>query len=162
MPRHRVAPEYASALSRAGFQRRLVTPEAEGALDVYRRPVLGRWFLEARQEGGSPGHVDVGLTVDVEGGALVGPVHRALSAAALASALPHIVASLEALARAGDSLRCPDCKSWPVMRDGVGGPFLACSRPTTSRKPFDTTVRPCRRHLVMGGVIVHGGSDAPW
>jgi len=162
MLRHRVGPEFASALTRAGFQRQLVAPEAEGALDVYRRPVLGHWFLEARQEGGSPGHVDVGLTIDVEGGALIGPVHRALSATALASALPHIIASLEALARAADSLRCPACNSWPVVRDGVDGPFLACSRATMSRNPFDTTTRPCRRYLVMGGLVVHGGSDAPW
>jgi hypothetical protein len=100
--------------------------------------------------------------VDIEGGALVGPVHRALSEAALASALPHIVASLEALARAADSLRCPTCNSWPVMKDGADGPILACPQPAAGRNPFDATVRPCRRHLVMGGLIVHGEPDSAW
>jgi hypothetical protein len=156
----RVGPDYAAALDRAGFQRELVG--TEGAVDVYRRPVLGRWFVEARQDGGWTGHVDVGLTVDREGGALIGPIHRALSAAALASALPHIVPSLEALARAAESLRCPACASWPVVQDGADGPFLACGNPTSPRKPFQTKVWPCRRYLLMGGVIVHADADSPW
>jgi len=157
----RVAPGFAAALVAAGFER-LATVRAGGASEVYRRAVLGPWSLEARRGADGKDHVDLGLTVDGEGGTLVGPVHRALSPAALASALPHIIASLEALARAADSLRCPDCTAWPVMREGPEGPYLACGEPATARKPFDATDRPCRRYLAMAGLIVHGDAGAPW
>jgi len=155
----RIGPAFAAALTGAGFER-VATVGAAGGMEVFRRPAPGRWSLEARQ--GDEGHVDVGLTVDREGGPLLGPIHRALSPAALATAIPHIVASLEALAQAADSLRCPDCSSWPVVKQGADGPYLACGEPATARRPFDTTDQPCRRYLVMGGVVVHGDADPRW
>jgi hypothetical protein len=154
-----VGPEYAAVLTGAGFRRHpLGGRPAE--VDVYRRPAPGRWALEARQEGRG-GHVDVGLTLEPGGGTLVGPVHRALSAPALASALPHITASLEALAAAAESLRCPECQSWEVMREGKDGPFLACGQPRRGRKPFDRTVRLCRRNLVVAALIVYREPGSP-
>ena len=49
------------------------------------------------------------------------------------------------------------------LKEGKGGGWGRWYRQFRyCRNPFDTTVRPCRRHLVMGGLIVHGGSDAPW
>ncbi len=145
--------EAVAALRRAGF-RRHVAAGAPGVAPAYRRPGPGHWFLEARQHG-DDGPVDVALTIDAPGGALVGPVHRALSAAALSSALPHIVSSLEALARAAESLRCPDCSSWPLLAEGEDGPTLACGEPRRGRRPFDRAVRRCRRTLVISALIVY-------
>ncbi len=150
-----VSPAIAAALSAAGFCRHLVAEGTAGELDVYRRPAQGRWFVEAREDGDRGGHVDVGLTMDSPGGALMGPIHRALSAAALAAALPHITASLTALAEAAESLRCPDCSSWPVMKEGDDGPFLACGEPRRGRRPFDRALRTCRRNLVLSALIVY-------
>jgi hypothetical protein len=155
-----MSPEHASALAGAGFRRHVIAAGAPGEHEVYRRQAHGPWVLEARREG--DGHVDVGLTLDSEGGALIGPVHRALSAAALASALPHITASLEALAGAAESLRCPSCKSWAVMTEGADGPFLACGQPVRSRKPLDRTIRRCRRNLVLAALFVYGEPTPPW
>jgi hypothetical protein len=162
MSRRSVNPEYAAALAAAGFSRHVVTAGTARELDVYRRPAQGHWFVEARQEGPGDGHVDVGLTLEPGGGALIGPVHRALSAAALASALPHITASLEALAEAAERLRCPTCKSWAVVNEGEGGPFLACGQPMRSRRPFDGTIHTCRRNLVMSALIVYREPRSPW
>lgn len=154
MPSRSVGREYAAALRAAGFQRLAVRGSgAAGDVDVYRRPADGRWWLEARQEGDA---VDVGLTVDTGGGLLIGPVHRALSAPALASALPHIVDALEALATTAESLRCPSCHSWAVMKDGAEGPYLACGQPRRTRRPLERTIRRCRRSLVMTALIVYG------
>ena len=161
MSRRSVDPEYAAALAAAGFRRHVIAAGTAGEIDVYRRPAQGRWLLEARQEGPGDGHVDVGLTLDPGGGALIGPVHRALSAAALASALPHITASLEALAEAAERMRCPNCKSWAVVNEGEGGPFLACGQPT-SRTPFAGTIHTCRRNLVMSALIVYREPRSPW
>ncbi len=156
MARCTVSPECAAALRDAGFHRTVL---ADG-LDVYRRPASGRWFLEAREERDG-GHVDVALAFGAPGGALIGPVHRAFGAAALASALPHITSSLEALARAAESLQCRDCRAWPVMTEGKDGPFLACGELRRGRRPFDRTVRTCRRNLVLSPLIVYRDPGAP-
>ncbi len=154
MPFRAVGREYAAALRTAGFQRLDVRGSSTGVeFDVYRRRAEGRWCLEARQDGDT---VDVGLTVDAGGGPLIGPVHRALSAKALASALPHIVEALEALAATAESLRCPNCHAWAVMKDGADGPYLACGQPRRTRRPLERTVRRCRRSLVMAALIVYG------
>ncbi|HSN93293.1 MAG TPA: hypothetical protein VLS93_18830 [Anaeromyxobacteraceae bacterium] len=145
---------YDAALSRAGFQRWLALPETSTV--VYRRAAPGHWFLEARLPEGGAGHVDVGLAAGGQVRGLVGPVHRALSAAALASALPAIVASLESLAGAADVLRCPTCHGWPVTSEGPEGSFLACGQAGPGRNPFDTSTQPCRRHLGTPGLVVHG------
>ncbi len=163
MPLRPVSPEYAAALADAGFRRHVIAAAGTaGELDVYRRPALERWVLEARQEGEGDGHVDVALTLDPGGGALIGPIHRALSADALSSALPHITASLEALAEAAEALRCPTCTSWAVVSDGDGSPFLACGQPMRSRRPFDRTIRMCRRNLVMSALIVYREPRSSW
>lgn len=163
MPQRCIGREYGAALAGAGFRRQVVASgSASSASEVYRRPAEGRWFLEARQEGEGAGHVDVGLTLDTGGGLLIGPIHRALSAAALASALPHIIESLEALAAAAESLRCPSCKSWAVMEEGGDGPYLACGGGRKTRKPFESAVRRCRRDLIMAALIVHRECKAPW
>lgn len=154
-----MSPEHASELAGAGFRRHVIAAGTPGEHDVYRRPAQGRWMIEARHEG--DGHVDLGLTLDREGGVLVGPVHRALSAAALASALAHITASLDALAEAAESLRCPSCNAWAVMSDGPDGPFLGCGQPVRSRTPFDRTIRRCRRNLVLAALIVYGEPAPP-
>jgi hypothetical protein len=154
--------EYAAALAAAGFGRLVVSGGTWSGLEVYRRPAEGRWFLEARQKGERPGHVDVGLTLDPGGGTLVGPVHRALSATALVAALPHIVEALEALASAAESLRCPRCNSWAVMKEGESGPYLACGEARRTRKPLERSVRPCRRNLVMAALIIHSESASGW
>ncbi len=162
MSRRPVGPGYAAALSGVGFHRHAMASGTEGELDVYRRPAQGRWVLEARQEQGPDAYVDVGLTLDSGQGGLIGPIHRALSPAALASALPHIVASLEALAEAAESLRCPNCNSWAVMMDGENGPFLACGQPRKSRRPFDRTIQRCRQNLLMEALIVYREPRSPW
>lgn len=154
-----MTPEHASALAAAKFRRHVVAAGTAGEHDVYRRPAPGRWFLEARCE--DEGHVDVGLTLDREGGALIGPIHRTLSAAALASALPDITASLEAVAEAAESLRCPTCNSWAVMSEGADGPFLSCAQPVRSRRPLQRTHGRCRRNLVLAALIVHGDPTPP-
>jgi hypothetical protein len=150
-----MSPEYAAPLAAAGFARHRVAGGTPAEREVYRRPARGRWVLQAHQEGQGAGHVDVGVTLDVGTGALIGPVHRALSPAALAAALPHITASLEALALAAESLRCPDCNAWDVMKDGEDGPYLACGQQRGGRRPFDRADRRCRRNLVMAPLIVH-------
>ncbi len=157
---HPMTPDHASALAGAGFRRHVIATGTQEEREVYRRPARGPWFLEARREG--DGHVDVGLTLDSEGGVLVGPVHRALSAAALAAALPHITASLETLAGAAESLRCPECKSWAVMTEGADGPFLACGQTIRGRRPFDRAIRRCRRNLALASLIVYGAPTPPW
>jgi|RifCSP16_2_1023846.scaffolds.fasta_scaffold47641_2 hypothetical protein len=163
MPPRSALRDYAAALAGAGFRPEVVAPGAGSpATEVYRRPAEGRWFLEARHGGDRAQHLDVGLTVDTGGGPFIGPVHRALTPAALASALPHIVASLEALATAAESLRCPRCTSWPAMKEGADGPFLACAHPRRPRRPFDPEVRRCRRDLVMAGLILHRDPKSPW
>jgi hypothetical protein len=155
MSRWSLGTEYAAALAGAGFSRHLRAGATGAGPEVYRRPVRARWCLEARLGEGRHGFVDVGLTLEPRGGILVGPIHRSLSPAALALALPHIVASLEALAQAAESLRCPDCNSGEALQEGPDGPFLACSQPRSGRRPFDTTVQICRRNLVMGALIVY-------
>jgi hypothetical protein len=163
VPPRSIDRDHAAALDHAGFRRHVVTGgTASRALEVYRRPTVGRWFLEARQEGEGAGHVDVGLTLEEGGGMLIGPIHRALSVAALASALPHIVESLEALAAAAESLRCPKCNSWAVMKEGSGGPYLACGEARRTRKPLERTIRKCRRNLIMAALIIHRDSKPPW
>ncbi len=152
--------EQASALAGAGFQRHVVATGTPAEREAYRRPAQGPWALEARCD--ADGHVDVGLALGAEGGVLIGPVHRTLSAAALASALPHIVASLETLAGAAESLRCPTCKSWAVMTEGDDGPFLACGQASRGRRPFEQTIRRCRRNLALAALIVYGEPTAPW
>lgn len=163
MPPRSIDRDHAAALVHAGFRRHVVTGEtASHELEVYRRPAVGRWFLEARQDGEGSGHVDVGLTLDEGGGMLIGPIHRALSVPALASALPHIVESLEALAAAAESLRCPRCNSWAVMKEGSDGPYLACGEARRTRKPLERTIRKCRRNLIMAALIIHRDSKPPW
>jgi hypothetical protein len=163
MPPRSTLRDFAAALTAAGFRAEvLAAAKGAPATEVYRRPAQGRWFLEARHGGDRTRHVDVGLTVDAGGGPFIGPVHRALSPAALASALPHIVASLEALATTAESLRCPRCNSWAVAREGEEGPFLACGHPRKTRKPFDPVVRRCRRDLVMAGLVLHRDPRSPW
>lgn len=156
-------PEYAAPLAAAGFTRRVVAAGSPAEREVYRRPARGRWVLQAHREGTGAGHVDVGLTLEVGTGALIGTVHRALSPAALAAALPHITESLDALAAAAESLRCPDCNAWDVMREGEDGPYLACGQQRKGRRPFDRSDRRCRRNLIMAPLIVHRdpGSSAP-
>ncbi len=154
MPLSPLGGDYAAALKASGFRRNVLAGGAPPReIDVYRRPAEGRFWLEARQEGDS---VDVGLTVEPAGGLLIGPIHRALSAQALASALPHIVEALEALATTAESLRCPNCHSWAVMKGGPDGPYLACGQARGTRTPFSTLVRRCRRSLVMSALIVYG------
>ncbi len=163
MPSRSVGRDYAAALAGAGFRHQAVAAgTASREPEVYRRPAEGRWFLEARPGEDGAGHIDVGLTLDAGGGLLIGPIHRALSPAALASALPHIVASLEALAVAAESLRCPRCNSWAVMKDGADGPYLACGKARRNRKPFQQTIQKCRRNLVMAALIVYGEPKPPW
>ncbi len=152
-----MTPEHAAALAAARFGRHVVAAGTAEEHDVYRRPAQGRWFLEARHE--ADGYVDVGLTLDQEGGALIGPIHRALSPAALAAALPDITASLEAVAAAAESLRCPTCNAWAVMSEGADGPFLSCAQPVRSRKPLQRAHGRCRRNLVLSPLIVHGEPD---
>jgi hypothetical protein len=152
-----VTRDHAAALGAAGFRRHIVAGgHSGGEIDVYRRRAEGRWWLEARQSGDT---VDVGLTVDAGGGVLIGPVHRALSVQALVSALPHIVESLEALASTAESLRCPKCNSWAVVKDGPDGPFLACGQARRTRRPLERKVRRCRRSLVMAALIVYGEGE---
>jgi hypothetical protein len=154
-----MTPDQASALVAARFKRHVIGAGTAREHDVYRRSAHGRWFLEARHERG--GYVDVGLTLDREGGGLIGPIHRALSATALASALPDITASLEAIAQAAESIRCPTCHSWAVMHDGADGPFLGCSQPPRTRRPFDGKVTRCRRNLVLSPLILYGEPPVP-
>jgi hypothetical protein len=162
MPPRSTLRDYASTLAAGGFRVEVVAAGAGSpAIEVYRRPAEGRWFLEARHGGERARHVDVGLTVDAGGGPFIGPVHRALTPAALASALPHIVASLEALATAAESLRCPRCNSWAVAKEGEAGPFLACAHPRKTRRPFDSVVRRCRRDLVMAKLVLHRDPKSP-
>ncbi len=158
MPRRSTASEVAAALAAAGFHRHDAAGGTAGERAVFRRPAQGRWVLEARHDGG---HVDVGLTLEDAGGVLIGPVHRALSPAALASALPHITASLESLAAAAESLRCPKCNAWAVRKEGEDGPFLACGQPK-GRKPFSRGVTRCRRSLVMSALIVYREPKSQW
>jgi len=163
VPLRSIDRDHAAALARAGFHRHVVTGgTASRELEVYRRRADGRWFLEAHQDGDGAGHVDVGLTLEEGGGLLIGPIHRALSVAALTSALPHIVESLEALAAAAESLRCPKCNSWAVMKEGSEGPYLACGGAPRTRKPFDRTIRKCRRNLIMAALVIHRDSKPPW
>ena len=155
-----VGRDYAAALRAAAFRRQVLAGGAgPGDIDVYRRHAEGRWSLEARQNGDT---VDVGLTVETGGGVLIGPIHRALSASVLASALPHIVESLAALASTAESLRCPKCNSWAVMKDGADGPYLACGQARRTRKPLERTLRRCRRSLVMPALIVYGERGPTW
>lgn len=155
MARPPMPPEYAAPLAAAGFTRQVLARGSPSEREVYRRAARGRWVLQAHLEGEGAGHVDVGLTLEPGTGALVGPVHRALSPAALAAALPHITASLEALAVAAESLRCPDCNAWDVMKEGEDGAYLACGQQRRGRRPFDLVDRRCRRHLVMAPLVVH-------
>ncbi len=148
-------PEYAAPLAAAGFARLVLAAGSPAEREVYRRAARGRWVLQARRDGEGVGHVDVGLTLEVGTGALIGPVHRALSPVALAAALPHITASLEALAAAAESLRCPDCNAWDVLKEGEDGAYLACGEQRRGRRPFDQADRRCRRSLVMAPLIVH-------
>jgi hypothetical protein len=154
-----IARPYAAALKAGGFRQHVVSGGTAGEIDVYRRPAEGRWSLEARQDEGT---VDIGLTVDAGGGLLIGPIHRALSPSALASALPHIVESLSALAATAESLRCPRCNSWAVMRDSAEGPYLACGQARAARRPLERTVRRCRRSLAMTALIVYGEHGPTW
>ena len=163
MPPRSIDRKYRPALADAGFRRQIAAGgSASPGSEVYRLPAEGRWFLEARQGGEGACHVDVGLTLDTGGGVLIGPVHRALSAGALATALPHIVESLKALAAAAESLRCPSCNSWAVMEEGGDGPYLACGGARKTRKPFQSAVRRCRRDLIMAALIIHRDSKSPW
>jgi hypothetical protein len=151
-----VSAPFAAALAEAGFQRRVITRGPRGEVDAWRRPAPGGWVIEAHEEvSASASYVDVGLTLDSGRGTLLGPVHRALSPSALASALPHVTASLEALAAATDTLRCPDCTSGESLAEDAEGPFLACGQPGRGRRTFDRSVRRCRRDLVMAMLVVH-------
>jgi hypothetical protein len=147
---------YAAVLEAAGFARH--APGGPDGPDAYRRPARAPWLIEARGGGsGDPGHVDVALTLE-RAAALVGPVHRALSPAVLASALPDIVASLEALADAAERLRCPDCNGLERLEEDGAGPYLACGQVRRGRRPFDHAKggARCRRNLVMSALIVYG------
>ncbi len=152
----RAGTDYAAALLRAGFVRHGVARPGPQGAEVYRRAAPGSWSLEARPHGSA---VDVGLTLEPPGaGALIGPVHRALSPAALSAALPEIVASLEALAGTSQMLRCPGCNSWVVMQDGRSGPFLSCAGTRRRRRPFADRhrVEKCRGNLAMPALLIHG------
>lgn len=154
MSRRPLPAAFAAVLEAAGFARHA----AAGGTDAYRRPARAPWLIEARQGGDGAGHVDVALTLAGAGAAaLVGPVHRALSPAALASALPDITASLEALAEAAERLRCPDCNGLEALREDEAGAYLACGQPRRGRRPFDGGGARCRRNLVMAALIVYGG-----
>jgi hypothetical protein len=145
---------YAAVLEAAGFSRDPIA--AASASDAWRRPARAPWVIEARPSGDGASHLDVGLTLPGPGAAaLLGPVHRALSPSALAAALADITASLEALADAAERLRCPDCNGLEAIREGEGGPFLACGQPRRGRRPFDGATRRCRRDLVMAALVVH-------
>jgi len=151
--------EHHRALAAFGFQR---LAASAGARDAVRwRPVQGRWGIEVVAAPAGLPAVDLGLTVEPGRGALVGPVHRAPSAAALAAALPCIVASLEALAAVAESLRCPDCHTWEVMRIGTDGPYLACGEAPRGRRPFARTEGPCRRNLSMKALVLYDERGAP-
>lgn len=151
-----VSAPFAAALAGAGFQRRVLAQRPEGELDAWRRPAPAGWVVEAHEERDPEGGwVDVGLTLDSGRGALLGPVHRALSPAALVSALPHVVASLEALAAASEALRCPDCVLGESLAEDADGPYLACGQPGRGRRSFDRTLRRCRRDLVLATLVVH-------
>jgi hypothetical protein len=160
MSRRPVSAAFAAVLEAAGFARHAAA--GTGGLDAYRRPARAPWLIEARQGGdGVGGHVDVALTLaGAEAAALVGPVHRALSPAALASALPDIIASLEALAEAAERLRCPDCNGLEALQEDEAGPYLACGQPRRGRRPFDGGGARCRRNLVMAALIVYGSAAA--
>lgn len=154
--RRPVSPPYAAVLSAAGFVRRATPGGAAAALDAWDRPAPGGFTIEAHEEeGAGERHLDVGLTPDPGRGALLGPVHRLLSVAALEAALPDLLASLEALASAAESLRCPDCRSGEVLTADADGPYLACGQPGRGRRSFDRVVRRCRRDLVMAMLVVH-------
>jgi hypothetical protein len=146
---------YAAVLEASGFVRDAGGRGTDGP-GAFRRPARAPWLIEARQVGDGAGHVDVALTLAGAGaGALVGPVHRALSPAALASALPDITASLEALAEAAERLRCPDCNGLETLREDESGAYLACGQPRRGRRPFDGGGARCRRNLVMAALIVY-------
>jgi hypothetical protein len=144
---------FAGVLEAAGFAR-LAAAGAGAVVEIHRRAAGGPFVIEARASG--EGHVDVGLTLPSPRAPLVGPVHRALSPGALASALPDILASLEALADAAERLRCPDCNGLEAIHEGEDGPFIACGQPRRGRRPFDGAEKRCRRDLVMAALIVHG------
>jgi hypothetical protein len=147
-----IPPAYADVLEAAGFAR----AAPSGATGPWRRPACAPWVIEARPSADGAGHVDMGLTLPRGvAAALLGPVHRALSPAALAAALPDVVASLEALAEAAERLRCADCNGLEAVQDGEDGSFLACNQPRRGRKPFDGAARRCRRDLVMAALVVH-------
>lgn len=149
---------YAVVLEAAGFSRAALA----GGPDAWRRSARAPWLVEARSSADGAAHVDVGLTVPGAGAApLLGPVHRALSPAALAAALPDVLASLEALADAAERLRCPDCNGLEAVRDGECGAFLACGQPRRGRKPFDGAAKRCRRDLVMAALVVHADPGEP-
>jgi len=151
--------EYDATLVASGFHR--LGASAGSGDAIYCRPVQGRWAIEAVRGPGRGRHVDLGLTVEPGRRSLIGPVHRAPSAAALAAALPRIVASLEALAAASESLRCPDCHAWEVMQIGQGGPFLACGDAARGRRPFDRRASACRRNPALQALIVYDDRGSP-
>ena len=152
MPRRTRTTAYAGVLEAAGFA---PLAAARAGVEIHRRPARGPFVIEARRAHGE-GHVDLGLTLPSPRAPLVGPVHRALSPEALSSALPDIVASLEALAMAAEQLRCPDCDGLEAIHENEEGPFIACGQARRGRRPFDGAERRCRRDLVMAALIVHG------
>ncbi len=154
MARLSLSSEYVTTLVEARFQPRVVRGLLE--FEVYRRPAGGRWFLQAQVAGA--GCVDIGLAQEVGWGTFIGPIHRASSAAALARALPDIIRSLEGFAAADYKLRCPRCRSWTIVRNGEGGPVLACGqRRKRGATEDDGSQEPgCGGTLPLRAVHLHG------